>query len=46
MFSIATRRTSPRELQDNGFAVGRRRTARLMHENGLKVREAAVQKDD
>jgi putative transposase len=27
-----------RELQDNGFAVGRRRTARLMHENGLKAR--------
>src|ERR1700681_4339041 len=28
-----------RELQDNGFAVGRRRTARLMHENGLKARQ-------
>jgi putative transposase len=26
-----------RELQDNGFAAGRRRTARLMHENGLKA---------
>jgi putative transposase len=32
---------SPRmtcELQDNGFAVGRQRTARMMHENGLKAR--------
>ena len=28
-----------RELQDSGFAVGRRQTARLMHENGLKVRQ-------
>ena len=28
-----------RELQDNGFAMGRRRTARLMHENGLKARQ-------
>ena len=28
-----------RELQDNGFAVGRRRTARLMHEYGLKARQ-------
>jgi putative transposase len=28
-----------RELQDNGFAVGRRRTARLMRENGLKARQ-------
>ena len=26
-----------RELQDNGFAVGRRRTARLMRENDLKA---------
>ena len=28
-----------RELQDNGFAVGRRRTARLMRENDLKARQ-------
>ncbi len=28
-----------RELQDDGFAVGRRRTARLMHENGLRARQ-------
>lgn len=28
-----------RELQDQGFAIGRRRTARLMRENGLKVRQ-------
>jgi putative transposase len=28
-----------RELQDNGFAVGRRRTERLMRENGLKARQ-------
>lgn len=28
-----------RELQDEGFAVGRRRTARLMRENGLKARQ-------
>jgi putative transposase len=28
-----------RELQDNGLAVGRRRTARLMRENGLKARQ-------
>jgi putative transposase len=27
-----------RELQDNGLSVGRRRTARLMRENGLKAR--------
>src|ERR1700730_10732070 len=27
------------ELQDHSFAVGRRRTARLMHENGLKARQ-------
>src|SRR4029450_13582674 len=28
-----------RELQDRGLAVGRRRTARLMRENGLKARQ-------
>jgi len=28
-----------RELQDNGFAVGRRRTARLMRENDLKAHQ-------
>lgn len=28
-----------RELQDNGFAVGRRRTARLMRENDLRARQ-------
>ena len=28
-----------RELQDNGFAIGRRRTARLMRENGLQARQ-------
>ena len=28
-----------RELQDEGHAVGRRRTARLMHENGLVARQ-------
>jgi putative transposase len=28
-----------RELQDAGLTVGRRRTARLMRENGLKVRQ-------
>lgn len=28
-----------RELQDSGFAVGRRRTARLMRENDLKARQ-------
>jgi len=28
-----------RELQDGGLAVGRRRTARLMRENGLKARQ-------
>ena len=28
-----------RELQDNGFAVGRRRMARLMRENDLKARQ-------
>ena len=28
-----------RELQDNGLSVGRRRTARLMRENGLKARQ-------
>lgn len=28
-----------RELQDDGFAVGRRRTARLMRENGLHARQ-------
>lgn len=28
-----------RELQDSGLAVGRRRTARLMRENGLKARQ-------
>lgn len=28
-----------RELQDEGFNVGRRRTARLMRENGLNARQ-------
>jgi putative transposase len=28
-----------RELQDSGFAIGRRRTARLMPENGLHARQ-------
>lgn len=28
-----------RDLQDDGFAVGRRRTARLMRENGLLARQ-------
>jgi putative transposase len=28
-----------RELQDEGLEVGRRRTARLMRENGLKARQ-------
>ena len=28
-----------RELQDQGLKVGRRRTARLMRENGLKARQ-------
>ena len=28
-----------RELQDEGVQVGRRRTARLMRENGLKARQ-------
>src|ERR671912_2147386 len=28
-----------RELQDTGLAVGRRRTARLMRENGLRARQ-------
>ncbi len=28
-----------RELQDGGLAVGRRRTARLMRENGLRARQ-------
>jgi len=28
-----------RELQDNGIAVGRRRTARLMRENDIKARQ-------
>jgi putative transposase len=28
-----------RELQDEGLTVGRRRTARLMRENGLKARQ-------
>jgi putative transposase len=28
-----------RELQDEGFDIGRRRTARLMRENGLKARQ-------
>src|SRR4051794_27359281 len=28
-----------RELQDDGLNVGRRRTARLMRENGLKARQ-------
>jgi putative transposase len=28
-----------RELQDAGLAIGRRRTARLMNENGLKARQ-------
>jgi putative transposase len=28
-----------RELQDEGLQVGRRRTARLMRENGLKARQ-------
>lgn len=28
-----------RELQDEGFAIGRRRTARLMRENNLKARQ-------
>ncbi|MBB4610942.1 transposase [Sphingomonas yabuuchiae] len=27
-----------RELQDDGFAIGHRRTARLMRENGLRGR--------
>src|SRR5271170_6583520 len=34
-----------RELQDAGLLVGRRRTARLMRENGLRARETAVQAD-
>lgn len=28
-----------RELQHDGFAIGRRRTARLMHDNGLQGRQ-------
>ena len=28
-----------RELKDDGFAIGRRRTARLMRENGLRARQ-------
>ena len=28
-----------RELQDDGFAIGRRRTVRLMRENGLRARQ-------
>src|SRR5829696_5019588 len=28
-----------RELQDQGLPIGRRRTARLMRENGLKARQ-------
>lgn len=28
-----------RELRDDGLTVGRRRTARLMRENGLRVRQ-------
>jgi transposase InsO family protein len=28
-----------RELQDDSLAVGRRRTARLMRENGLRARQ-------
>jgi putative transposase len=28
-----------RELQDEGFSIGRRRTARLMRENGLNARQ-------
>ena len=28
-----------RELRDSGLAIGRRRTARLMHENGFKARQ-------
>jgi putative transposase len=28
-----------RELQDDGLAIGRRRTARLMRENGLRGRQ-------
>ena len=28
-----------RELQDDGFAIGRRRTARLMRENGMQARQ-------
>ena len=28
-----------RELRDDGFAIGRRRTARLMRENGLRARQ-------
>lgn len=28
-----------RELQEEGFAIGRRRTARLMRENGLYARQ-------
>jgi len=31
-----------RELQDAGLAVGRRRTARLMRENGLRARQEAT----
>ena len=27
-----------RELQDDGFSIGRRRTARLMRENGMQAR--------
>ena len=30
-----------RELQDDGLIVGRRRTARLMRENGLRARQPA-----
>jgi transposase InsO family protein len=35
----------PRELRDSGLTIGRRRTARLMRENGLRATEAAVQAD-
>lgn len=31
-----------RERQDDGFVIGRRHTARLMHENGLRARRIAA----